>query len=254
MNENKDKSCGCFKEAVCIDAGRIYDSCSDRDCLENLQVVFTECDQEIIDKACSLKCKEVNVLDVYINVEPVPFNRGFYSVDITFFFELVFNAYLSINSPPKEVRGATTYSKKVILYGSEGNVKIYSSEGTGCQGSDLPKATVQLVNPICLDAKLLDCPNDCCQCSFTLPEPICLHFCGKLCTCNMHKCVYVTLGLFTIVQLERSVQMMIPAYDFCLPDNCEDIKPEDPCELFHKLKFPVDQFFPPKLKLGDDNC
>ena len=24
-----------FKEAVCIDAGRIYDSCSDKDCLED---------------------------------------------------------------------------------------------------------------------------------------------------------------------------------------------------------------------------
>jgi len=23
---------GCFKEAVCIDAGRIYDSCSEEDC------------------------------------------------------------------------------------------------------------------------------------------------------------------------------------------------------------------------------
>ena len=26
----------CFKEAVCIDAERIYDSCSDKDCLEDL--------------------------------------------------------------------------------------------------------------------------------------------------------------------------------------------------------------------------
>ena len=26
----------CFKEAVCIDAMRVYDSCSDKDCLEDL--------------------------------------------------------------------------------------------------------------------------------------------------------------------------------------------------------------------------
>ena len=25
-----------FKEAVCIDAGRIYDSCSDKDCVEGV--------------------------------------------------------------------------------------------------------------------------------------------------------------------------------------------------------------------------
>ena len=29
---------GPFKEAVCVDAARIYDSCGDKDCLENLDV------------------------------------------------------------------------------------------------------------------------------------------------------------------------------------------------------------------------
>lgn len=29
-----------FKEAVCIDAMRIYDSCSDKDCLEDIRVLF----------------------------------------------------------------------------------------------------------------------------------------------------------------------------------------------------------------------
>ena len=255
MAENRrDPSVGgCFKEAVCIDAGRVYDSCSDRDCLENLQVVFVEADQEIIDQACSIKCKDVDIIDVYINVESVPFNKGFYSVDITFFFEVKFCVYLSAVAPPTIITGATTFSKKVILYGSEGCVKVFSSQECGCTPTDLPKATVQVVNPICLDSKLCDCSNNCCNCNFTLPEPICGHFCGKFCFCNMHKVVYVTLGLFTIVQLERRVQMMIPAYDFCIPDNCEDIRPEDPCELFHKLKFPMEQFFPPKLN-ENGNC
>ena len=31
---------GCFKEAVCIDASRVYDSCGDKDCLEDLRVYF----------------------------------------------------------------------------------------------------------------------------------------------------------------------------------------------------------------------
>ena len=49
----------CFKEAVCIDAERIYDSCSDKDCLEDLQVFFSDKTQPIIDKAASIKCKKV---------------------------------------------------------------------------------------------------------------------------------------------------------------------------------------------------
>lgn len=46
--------------------------------------------------------------------------------------------------------------------------------------------------------------------------------------------------------MERRVQMLMPAYDFCIPTK----EPEapttgDPCELFKKIKFPTDSFFPP---------
>lgn len=30
MNDNLSNNC--FKEAVCVDAGRVYDSCCDKDC------------------------------------------------------------------------------------------------------------------------------------------------------------------------------------------------------------------------------
>ena len=32
---------GGFNETVCIDAQRVYDSCGDKDCLEDLEVYFT---------------------------------------------------------------------------------------------------------------------------------------------------------------------------------------------------------------------
>ena len=56
----------------------------------------------------------------------------------------------------------------------------------------------------------------------------------------------VTLGLFTIVQLERDVQMLIPAYDFCVPEKecCHDME-NDPCDAFKQIRFPVNEFFPP---------
>ena len=71
---------GGFKEAVCIDAMRIYDTCSAKDCLEDLQVYFTDTTQPLIDSALNVKCRKVEVLNVYIDTEPVPFNKGFYSV------------------------------------------------------------------------------------------------------------------------------------------------------------------------------
>ena len=44
MAENESAAdYGCqeyFKEAVCIDAQRVYDSCSDKDCIEDIRVLF----------------------------------------------------------------------------------------------------------------------------------------------------------------------------------------------------------------------
>ena len=73
-----------FKEACCIDAGRVFDSCCDRDCLEDLRCYFTPEGQNCIERAISVKMRSAEVLNVYINVEPVSFNRGFFACDLTF--------------------------------------------------------------------------------------------------------------------------------------------------------------------------
>ena len=58
---------------------------------------------------------------------------------------------------------------------------------------------------------------------------------------------FVTLGQFSIIRLERDSQLLMPVYDYCMPDKdcgagCAN---EDPCELFQNISFPVDEFFPP---------
>lgn len=247
--------CGGFKEAVCIDAGRIYDSCCDKDCVEDLQLYFSESAQQIIDEATSVKCKCARVVNVYLDVEAVPFNRGFYSVDITFFFLVDVVATTGPLLPGVPLQGLATFSKKVILYGSEGSVKVFTSteprELPGPPKSNCPTATVQVVDPIVLSGKLVECrghhhavPN--------FPPSVCDCLEGCLCQCHPHKAVLVTLGLFTIVQIERKVQMMIPVYDFCVPDKESVCTTGDPCEMFKKIKFPTTDFFPPRL--SDDSC
>ena len=76
------------KESICIDAQRIYDSCGDKDCLSDLRVYFTEQSQSVIDGAVSVRIKSADVITVYSTLEQVPFHRGFYSVDMTFFFDV----------------------------------------------------------------------------------------------------------------------------------------------------------------------
>ncbi|MEG2597382.1 MAG: hypothetical protein RR977_03055, partial [Oscillospiraceae bacterium] len=168
----------CFKEAVCINAGRIYDSCSDKDCLEDLRVYFTDCTQPIIDAAHNIKCRKVEILNVFMDVENVPFNKGFYSVDMTYYFLVTLDTYASQICTPNTVQGLATFSKKVILYGSEGNVKNFSSNAICKEPSDddcaipsnVPTAHVQVVDPICLSCKICDSPKPESDCgSGTIP-------------------------------------------------------------------------------------
>ena len=244
-----------FKEAVCIDAGRIYDSCSDKDCLEDLQVYFTETEQAKIDRALSVKAKSVEVLNVFLEVEPIPFNRGFYSVDMTFYFLVNLAAYYTPVSTADTVTGIAFFSKKVILYGSEGNVKVFSSEmpfGGNGNVSDSPRAVVQAVTPIVLSSRVADCCEcDCCGCELNFPECVANCFNGNFVVPNGGRKFIISLGLFTIVQLERRVQMLIPAYDFCIPGKECVTTTDDPCEVFKHIKFPTNEFFPPRLEETD---
>lgn len=247
-----DSNSGCFKEAVCIDAYRVYDSCADKDCLENLRVYFTEAGQHIIDQACNVRIKDASVITVYVDLDPVPFNKGFYSVDMTFFFEVNLDVFLSPAACPVSVCGLSVYSKKVILFGSEGKVKIFNS-GTCYDEPDLsvsplknlPKATVQVAEPIGLSAKLT-CEKGPCEPTCHIPDCICKKYGGEFLFDPNGNRVYVTIGIFTIVQLERNVQMLVPAYDFCIPEKECITTSDNPCELFNRLEFPTDEFFPPK--------
>lgn len=254
-----------IKEAVCIDTNRVYDSCADKDCLADLRVYFTANGQDIIDNATSVRCRGCEVLNVFTETEKVPFNRGYYTVDLTFFFLVSLDAFTAPTAAPCTVNGLCVFSKKCILYGSEGKVKIFSSEYAQ-DGDDQqlpmrttnPRAKIQVADPICLDVRICR-PCDCCDniadCTNGIPGCIRRCFDGPFNYPSQEKAVKVTLGLFTIVQLERDVQILIPAYDFCIPNKECACETEDPCDSFRKIRFPVDEFFPPnRQSIHCDNC
>jgi len=254
-----------FKEAVCIDGGRIYDSCSGKDCLEDLRCFFQADAQAIINNAINVRLRSAEVLNAFIDVNPVNFNKGFYSCDITFYFLLSFDVFTSQNSCPTSVNGVASYSKRVILYGSDGNVKVFSStQNNDCTAINLtnsttnsPKCVVQAVDPVPLGAKLCEV-RDCYENICCLPQCVCDILGGNVITDLPAgtPTVFVSLGLFTIVQLIRNVQMLIPVYDFCIPEkNCNDsITTDQPCDAFKKIKFPTDDFFPPRPCNLDNDC
>ena len=251
-----------IKEAICIDTNRVYDSCADKDCLTDLRVYLTDRGQCILESASSVRPRAAEILNCLVEVEKVPFNKGCYSVDLTFFVKVCLDAFTCPAASPTMLEGLVTFSKKCILYGSEGNVKIFSSnfvhDGYDEQnpiGNSNPRAKVQVVDPIILDAnicRICDCCNTMGNCCDSVPNHICRCFEGSFCCCEGEKAVKVTLGVFTIVQLERDVQMLIPAYDFCVPTKECCCDTEDPCDTFRKISFPIDEFFPPSA--NDCSC
>ena len=139
-----------------------FAGCSDKDCLEDLRVYFTQDKNDLIANATNVRLRSVDVITVYLDLESVPFNKGFYSVDMTFFFDVCLDIFSAASSTSVVVSGIAVFNKKVILYGGEGNVKSFSSDNR-CDALDpvcsrvLPKATVQVAQPVALAAYLKDC-------------------------------------------------------------------------------------------------
>lgn len=182
----------------------------------------------------------------------MPFNKGFYSIDMTFFFNVCLDVFGPMSSSPAVVNGVSIFSKRVILYGSEGNVKMFSSDFAQDEldqqnnADVLPKATIQVAEPIGLSARICDSPSHGCDSFCRIPDSISRRFGGEL-DFESNRAVYVTLGIFTIVQIVRNVQLLIPAYDFCIPEKECVATSDDPCAMFRRIDFPTDEFFPPKI-------
>ena len=252
-----ERNFGGARDAVCIQTKQIYDSCKSKECLENLRVYLTEAAQRVVDNAINVKVRNAEIIWVFSDVEPVPFNKGFYTVDLKYFFKVTLDVFTG-PSTPRRVSGLAMYDKKIVLFGSEGNAKIFSSkyreDGLDIQmwqKTNLPEAVVEVVDPIALAAKIADVNDDCCKCDCdvdfaNVPESVQKVFDDALVLGGDERRVFVSLGIFTIVKLERNVQILIPAYDFCVPDKeCVASTEENPCDLFESLNFPVDEFFPP---------
>lgn len=247
-----------IREAVCIHTRKIFDSCRDKDCIEDLRVYPTTTSQEALDRAISVKAKCAQLLYASVDVGPVSFNRGFYTVDVRYFYRITADAFTGA-ARPVEVCGLAVFDKRVILFGSEGNAKIFTSD-TVLYGQDMqvlpqanaPTAVVESVDPLVLSMKLVEvCNCRPCDCSCAeIPTAVASCFAEGLVVNGDVNRLFVTLGQFSIIRLERDTQLLIPVYDYCMPEkecSCDagcDCQ-EDPCELFRRVQFPVGEFFPP---------
>ena len=249
------------RESVCVHTRKIFDSCRDKDCVESLRFYPTVDANTVLATSQSLKGGTAELLYVSTDVEPVSFNRGYYSVDLRFFYRVNLQVY---TGTPRytEIEGLCIFDKRSILFGSEGNAKIFTSDTVleemdvpRRQRTNLPTAVVEAVDPIVLNTQVVpgggNAPVPVAMLT-EVPAFIAQAFSSDLvledpATPNGIR-IYVTLGQFTLLRLERDTQLMIPVYDYCVPQTecpAGGSDPEDACDLFRNVSFPVSEFFPP---------
>ena len=65
------------REAVCIHTKKIYSSCRDKDCIEDLRFYPTATAQSVLSTAQGLRGGSAELIYTFVDVEPVNFNRGY---------------------------------------------------------------------------------------------------------------------------------------------------------------------------------
>lgn len=251
-----------LREAVCVHVEKVYDNCREKDCIEDAVVDFVDNVQDLINNAIKVKTKDAEVVAVLADLDDVPFKRGFFTVNVRYKIRVVCEFCYKdvtgniVNSSPKV--GYIWFSKTVILFGSDGKIKIFKSIDSsnsvspvcdgcndGCSGlveqDNLPIIKVEVAEPLVLNTRVK-----------RIHRKHHHHGCDEEvkdvnAILGPQRRVVVTVGIFSIIKLVRLVQLLVPAFDFCYPTkDCVTSTDENPCDIFDTIDFPLDQFFPPQ--------
>jgi hypothetical protein len=244
---------GDLRQALAIHTRKITDSCRDKDCVEDLRVCLTASSQALLDRSTNVRVRSAELLYAYIDVEAVAFDRNHYCIDVTFYYRVLADAVIG-TARPAALCGLAQFSKRVVLCGEDSSAHIFTSDTRlpGADGASLytanrPRAVVEVLDPMVLGSKV----REGCECREALaqiPSAIQKSFEEELVTTGSGRRLYVTLGQFSIVRLERDAQIIVPVVDYAIPTKscCDspECSNEDPCEMFSRIPFPTARFVP----------
>lgn len=246
--------------SCCIDTYRIYDSCIGQECLRNLRFCTTDTYQTILNGASALRIRDISVLWVQLLTEEVPFRTGYYSITARYYFRVTLEVCQGLGTTPQIIAGLACYDKNVILYGGEGNVSVFYSDSqqTFCSlptdysqipgRSRAPRIVAEVASPVGLEVNLIELEEGeqplCCQ---NLPDEISSQFEGSFTgEFTISQTALITLGIFTIIRVERPAQLTMDHCENCFPDKTCDSSGvyTDACTLFSSMQFPYEDFAP----------
>ena len=124
-------------------------------------------------------------------------------------------------------------------------------------------SVVEVLDPMILSSKI----KEVCECkcaehtAVQIPAAIRQLFDEALVLSGEQRRLFVTLGQFSIIRLERDAQLIVPVLDYSIPcKECCDSPgcAEDPCEMFSRIPFPAARFSPTgcdvRADSGDGCC
>ena len=242
------------RQTMSIHTRKITDSCRDKDCIEDLRVYLTCGSQQLLDSAANVRVRSAELIHTYIDVTPVAFDRNHYCIDITFYYRVLADAVVG-SCRPTTLYGLAVFSKRAVLCGEDSRAHIYRSDtrigepdGLTRYCANLPTAVVEVLDPMVLSSRVREVCE--CSCSDTvcqIPGAIRGQFDEELVLSGDKHRLFVTLGQFSIIRLERDAQLVVPVLEYSIPcKECCDSPgcSEDPCELFSRIPFPEEQFSP----------
>ena len=254
-----------LRQAMSIHTRKITDSCRDKDCIEDLPVYLTASSQALLNSSAGTRVRCAELISTYIDVEPVAFDRNHYCIDVTFYYRIIADTVVG-SARPATLYGLAVFSKRAVLCGEDScahiyrsDTRLYGPDGMTRSYANRPTAVVEVLDPMVLSSRVRD-PGDC-SCKeaapVQVPDGVRRMFDEELNICPDSRRLFVTLGQFSIIRLERDAQLIVPVMDYSIPTKecCDNPGcTEDPCEMFSRIPFPASQFTPRGCDSKHDSC
>ena len=249
---------------TCIIAQKIFDQCRIQKCLTSNILGPARaanangnscndmlCEGDIIIPPCN--AADVSIRDLELrNIEilrkkPNPLQDGCWDLELKYVFNYTLEFRRADGCFIGCIPATNSYNLRVTLFGSnEADVTTATDLYDCCGNSNGGPFAIAEGKAVALQADLRY-PSD----------SHCHHHHHSHCECNAITlsngdaamgapvAVNVSIGLFTIVKLFRTVNMVVNSLGSCMPETCTNTAvPGDPCRNFENIRFPLDMFSP----------
>lgn len=248
---------------TCIIAQKIFDQCRIQKCLTSDILGPARaakstapscndmlCEGDIIVPPCnaadvSIRDLELDRIEI-LRKKANPLQKGCWDLELKYVFNYTLEFTRADGCFIGSIDATNTYNLRVTLFGSTESDVTTVTDQFLCGNSKGGPFIIAEGKAVALAAELRYPTCSPCNCN-----------CG--CGCDSCGCgqnngdaalgapiaVNVTIGLFTIVKLFRTVNMIVNSLGRCVPERCTSLATTtDPCAGFEDIQFPLDLFSP----------